>query len=310
MNISNQSMRFGLHAYAQFTGTGTPESGVTTGIADLYKTVPSSTVVAVGRAVMAGGPFGVDVQLNAKTFVATGGWTPGSPQKVEVVISGTASDFGNFDVTVSDSTAAVGSFSVFGILTDDTATDVAGKVVAAAKNDSVFSALFDAESFASGGFIVNAVRFSRKADVTFDLGKGQTAYVYKLTSDYDSLTVDFSADFTTIGLAAEESEDFPSADTEGVMVYDLDGRDIEGNLLGDLSSWYGYLIQGEGDAVTVGYAAPADNMPIEANFPDTVYSSLTQHYLPAGFSVMSTPMPIFSLPEYGAAMWTIAILAS
>jgi len=247
MNISNTRATVGLQAKA------TPTSTNVTGqiqIGANNEVIPflASDVAYTIQAFFAGS---ADVlSLNRYTGSTTGStaWVAGSQQIETAVASGTVSNTGSLSVTITASGLSGSPKSVsVPVLTGDLSNVVAEKIRSALNTDSAISAMFVVAGSTS------AVTLSRKPTV---ITSGDVSVdVYPATDATLNIAI---ANGTASGLSPVTTSTNTQAGsaTDGVLIYDGDGRDFEGLTLPTITTVNaelyktinsGFVVDGTGD---------------------------------------------------------------
>ena len=225
MTLTNSRASVGLQA--KFTPTNTNVSGsIQIGANNESIAFDGSNAIYSLQAFFA---TGANFTLNPLTGVASPvqPWVAGNAQIETAIASGTATSSGDVSVTVtaagmngSPKTIAVP------ILINDTSDQWAAKVRTALAADEDVSALFTVSG------TTTLIVLTRKPIETIT---GSNASVSFYAANDSTLNINLQAGTTGVTSAATSTNTTAGVETTGVLIFDGDGKDVEGNQIGTLS---------------------------------------------------------------------------
>jgi len=233
MTLSNIRATLGLNATATLGAAGTSGS-VSLGQSNRTLSLTSVNSGYSNQVVFANNGDATTLNLMENSFSSTTAWVAGVAQVETATAAGSVSTSGNMTCTVT-STGMTGSPLAVSIAVTngDTAATWAGKVrTALAANATI------AERFTVSGSST-AIVLTRKPSHTFTV-PGGTLPIY-LAND-SSLNIALANDTSSgITTASTSTNTIAGTASDGVKIYDGDGKDLEGNTI-FLNDIYGIII--------------------------------------------------------------------
>lgn len=226
MTLSSSFATIGLQS--RFTATNTNVIGqIPIGSSESVQFSASNAIYSL-QAFMASASstFTLDQFTGATSGATT--WTSGTAQVETATATGTASTSGNVTITITAS-GMTGSPKAIAvpITSGDTASVWAGKVRTALAADTAVAALFSV----SGA--TTSIVLTRKPSKTIE---GSNISVPYYAANDSTLNIAISAGTTGVSSAATSANTTAGVATSGCLMLDGDGKDIEGNTIGTLST--------------------------------------------------------------------------
>lgn len=238
MNLSNARATFGLQAKATPTSSNISGS-VQIGASNETISFPTADVAYSLRAIFAGNGDVLSINLTNCSTTGSTAFVAGNAQVETATAAGTISASGNATVTVTAAgmTGSPKAISV-AVVAADTATVWAGKVRTALAADAAVSALFSV----SGA--TTSIILTRKPTSSHTVPNG-TLNLY--AADIPGLNIAL-ANGTCTGItnAGTSTNTLAGVISDGVKIYDGDGKDFEGDALATISAFHGLLATGTG----------------------------------------------------------------
>lgn len=234
MTLTQVQAFYGLRAIATPTGTNI-SNDVQIGIGNTVQALESDVAYSL-RAIFAGS--GDILDLNPATNDTTGStaWVAGTAQVETATAAGTITGSGNATVivTAAGMTGSPKTISV-AVTNGDTAATWAEKVRVALTSDTAVSALFTV------GGSTTAITLTRKPTNTYTVG-AETVNVYPANDGTLNVSLD-NGTCTGITTASTSANTTAGVATDGVKIYDGDGKDFEGATIPTIGSFNGILIK-------------------------------------------------------------------
>jgi hypothetical protein len=250
--ISSASAVYALSATATPTKTNVAGS-LTIGVPTTQVRYPDANVAYSMRAVFTGDGTAALNMLTGST-TGTTAFVAGSAQIETATAVGEITTAGNAEVVVI-ATGLPGAEKTFSVpvALSDTAADWAGKVRNALAADSDITALFTV----SGS--TTSIILTRKPLATFTIG-GEVVTIFApwISSLNISIDNDTCEGITAAPTSADTANGTPS---EGVKLYDADGKDLQGSDLVAISALRGVVFKNNGPG-TVRVTGTSDDYPI------------------------------------------------
>ena len=226
MDLTQSILSYGLRSIAAPTSTNV-DNDVEIGVAQTQERFADANIVYSLRAVMVGSAS--TLSINQETGVCTATtFVPGTDQVETATAVGTITASGNASITVS-ATSLSGSPTLVPVLIGDTATVWAGKVRTALAANTAIAALFLV------GGIGPAISLTRLTNL---IG-GE----YIRSANDSTLNIAIAnGTCTGITAAATSSNTTAGVATSGVVLFDGDGKDFEGNELPTSAYIYATLV--------------------------------------------------------------------
>jgi hypothetical protein len=226
MTLSSSFATIGLQS--RFTATNTNVIGqIPIGSSESVQFSASNAIYSL-QAFMASASstFTLDQFTGATSGATT--WTSGTAQVETATATGTASTSGTVTITITAS-GMTGSPKAIAvpILSGDTASVWAGKVRTALAADTAVAAFFSV----SGA--TTSIVLTREPSQTIE---GSNIAVPYYAANDSTLNIAISAGTTGVTSAATSANTTAGVATSGCLLFDGDGKDIEGNTIGTLTT--------------------------------------------------------------------------
>lgn len=241
--ISDAAAVYGLSA------TGTPTStnvsgSVQIGVSQTRVRLDSADVAYSLRAIFAGSGDVLALDLTTGATTGSTAWVAGQPQIETATAAGTITGAGNATVivTAAGMTGSPKTISV-AVTNADTAAQWAEKVRTALAADSAVSALFTV------GGSTTAISLTRKPTSAFTVGS-ETVNIYAANDATLNISLD-NGTCTGITTAATSANTQSGTATDGVKIYDGDGKDFEGVTIPTIGVVRGLLLEGSEEDMDV-----------------------------------------------------------
>lgn len=227
MTLTNSRASVGLQA--KFTPTNTNVSGsIQVGANNESLTFNDSNAIYSLQAFF--GSATSVFTLNQSTGVTSAAttWVAGTAQVETATAAGTATSSGNVSVTVT-AAGMTGSPKTIAvpILINDTASQWAAKVRTALAADADVSALFTVSG------TTTSIVLTRKPTKTTT---GSNVSVSFYAANDSTLNINLQAGTTGVTSAATSTNTTAGVASSGTLIFDGDGKDIEGNTIGTLTT--------------------------------------------------------------------------
>jgi hypothetical protein len=185
------------------------------------------------------------LSLNPSTGSTTGSttWVAGAAQIETATAAGTVTGLGNASVTVTAAGMTGSPKTILvPVVNGDVASVWAGRVRAALAADTAVSALFNVTG------TTTSIILTRKATVI--TSAGISTNIFPATDSTLNIAL---ANGTSTGITAAptSANTLAGTATDGVLIYDGDGKDFEGNTLGTLTRIDAALFKVVGGGVTI-----------------------------------------------------------
>ena len=217
MQLTQSILSYGLRSTATPTSTNV-FNDVEVGVAQTQERFPDANVIYSLRAVMAGSSSNLSIEQSTGVCTATA-WIAGTAQIETATAAGTITASGNASVTVTSAGMAASPLTIsVPVVIGDTASAWAAKVRAALAADTTVAARFTI------GGVATAISLTRLAATVGGL---------PIRSANDASLNIALANGTCTGISAAPTSTNTTTGvaTSGVMLYDGDGKDFEGNAL-------------------------------------------------------------------------------
>ena len=217
MQLTQSILSYGLRSTATPTSTNV-FNDVEVGVAQTQERFPDANVIYSLRAVMAGSASTLSIEQDTGVCTATA-WAAGTAQVETATAAGTITASGNASVTVTSAGMSGSPLTIsVPVVIGDTASTWAGKVRTA------LAAVVDVAARFTVGGVTTAISLTRLAATVGGL---------PIRSANDASLNIALANGTCTGITAAptSTNTTTGAATSGVMLYDGDGKDFEGNAL-------------------------------------------------------------------------------
>lgn len=227
MTLTNSRASVGLQS--KFTPTNTNVSGsIQIGENNTFLQFNESNAIYSMQAFFgsASSAFTLDQSTGVTSAATT--WVAGTAQVETATAAGTATSSGNVSVTVT-AAGMTGSPKTIAvpILINDTASQWAAKVRTALASDTDVSALFTVSG------TTTSIVLTRKPTKTI---AGSNVSVSFYAANDSTLNINLQAGTTGVTTAATSTDTTAGVASSGTLIFDGDGKDIEGNTIGTLTT--------------------------------------------------------------------------
>jgi len=293
-NFSDARAIYGLQATGSLTSTLVSGS-VQIGVNQTQVRFPNADVAYSLRAIFVGTGDILEVNLPAGSTSGSTAFVAGAAQVETATAAGTITAAGNASVVVTAAgmTGSPKTISV-AVANTDTAATWAGKVRTALAADSAVSALF------SVGGTTTAIVLTRKPTSSYTV-PGGTLNLYAANDATLNIALDNGTctGITTAGTSANTTAGVVS---DGVKIYDGDGKDFEGETLVAIASINGVLFKGATGSLTVA-GSVSDSFNVSENTGVQFFGSDTEPLgIDDSFTITATSTSDFTLTVIGQSV--------
>ena len=227
MTLTNSRASVGLQS--KFTPTNTNVSGsIQIGENNTFLQFNESNAIYSMQAFFGSASSAFTLDQSAGVTSAATTWVAGTAQVETATAAGTATSSGNVSVTVT-AAGMTGSPKTIAvpILINDTASQWAAKVRTALAADADVSALFTVSG------TTTSIVLTRKPTKTI---AGSNVSVSFYAANDSTLNINLQAGTTGVTTAATSTDTTAGVASSGTLIFDGDGKDIEGNSIGTLTT--------------------------------------------------------------------------